>query len=184
MQKKKGKTFSNGKVYSAEGLAKIDKGRRRERMLSPKHRAFILAYMANGHHITNAALSAGYPPKNADMLGWQLVHLNSRVSKEITRLTELAAKKCEISATYVLSSLKEIAEECKRRRVEIGPDGKEIERRGVVDSSGANRALELLGKNLKLFVDQIDVNRRSELADISDEELLDAVKGALKHKEK
>lgn len=150
------------------------------RKLSPRQREFILNYMANGHNATRAAIKAGYAPGSADVAGWSLVHQNQIVSKEIERLTELATKKSGISATYILSSLKDVADACKAKKVEKDADGNPVER-GVVDSSGANRALELLGKNLKLWVDTLDISRRSELDGIPDEELLKIVRESTKH---
>jgi phage terminase small subunit len=136
--------------------------------------------MANGHNATRAAIAAGYSPSGADVAGWVLVHQNKQVSKEIERLTELAAKKSGISATYILSSLKDVADACKAKRIEKDADGNDVER-GIVDSSGANRALELLGKNLKLWVDTLDISRRGELDGVTDEELLKIVRDSTKH---
>ena len=164
------------------GKTKMKKKPKKEYVtrLNPRQRAFILNYMANGHNATRAALAAGYSPNGADVIGWQLVHQNKVVSKEIDRLLELATKKSGISATYILSSLKDVADACKAKRIEKDADGNPMER-GVVDSSGANRALELLGKNLKLWVDTLDISRRTELDGVSDEELLKIIKDSTKN---
>lgn len=153
------------------------------RALTPFHRAFILHYMANGNNATRAYISAGGSPLNADVNGWQLIHTNEPVSLEIRRLAELAAKKNEISAAYILGSLKGIADACKAHKVEVDENGVEHEK-GVVDSSGANRALELLGKNQRLFVENIELTQTSALAEVPDEELLKMVKNADGEKKK
>ena len=159
-------------------------GRTYKHKITPRQQAFILAYMANGHNATRAAQTAGYSPANADVVGWQLVHTTRGVAEEIARVTEIAAKKNIINATYILGSLKEIADACKVKRSEELPDGTVVEKGGVVDSAGANRALELLGKNLKLFVDSVDITRKTELSDLTDEELLAIIKASAKTTEK
>ena len=142
------------------------------KMLSPKQRAFVLHYLANGGNAMKACMDAGYTsnPNSAKTLGWTLVHNTANVATEIERLRERAAKHAMADAAYVLRSIKEVADACKVRRYEQEEDGTVVER-GVVDSSGALKALELLGKNQRLFVESIDVRMKSELADIPDEEL-------------
>ena len=68
-------------------------------------------------------------------------------------------KRTEITADYVLSSLKEVAERCKQAIPVMMKDenGNMVETGEYkFDSTGANRALELLGKNLKLFIDKTE----------------------------
>lgn len=151
--------------------------------LTPKQQSFILNYMANGHNATKAALSAGYSPNGADVAGYTLVHHTPRVKEEIDRLNDLAYKKNEITAEWILHSLKAIAEACKVKKTEVNAEGHEIEK-GVVDSAGANRALELLGKNKRLFIDTLDVTKRTEFADLDDEDLLKIIKASAKNMEK
>lgn len=177
MARKKGSKQDNSKNKPQPKTKKIYMGK-----LKPMQRAFILNYMANGHNATHAAIAAGYSPHGADVQGWHLVHTCKPVKMEIERLLGIAMKKSEISAEYVLSSLKDIADACKVKRIEQDAEGRPVER-GVVDASGANRALELLGKNLRLFVDSLDVTRRTELMDLSDEELLKIVKESTKENE-
>lgn len=155
-------------------------GAKKRRQMSPMARNFILNYMANGHNATQAALSAGYSPNGADVAGWTLVHITPGVKEEIDRLKTLAIKKSEITATYILQSLKDVADACKVKKQERDAEGRLIER-GVVDSAGANRALELLGKNMRLFVDTLDITRRTELADLTDEDLLQVIKASTKN---
>ena len=148
-----------------------------KRELTPFHRAFILHYMANGHNGAQAYVSAGGIAHNADVMAWQLLHRNEPVYDEIQKLSELAAKKNEITSTYILQKLKHVADSCSVKKVEMDEQGVEREK-GVVDSSGANRALELLGKNQRLFIDSVEVRQANELADVSDEELLKMIKNA------
>ncbi|MFA5149255.1 MAG: hypothetical protein WC491_09055, partial [Candidatus Omnitrophota bacterium] len=50
-------------------------------------------------------------------------------------------KRTEITQEYVLNSLKSVADRCMGERL---------------DSSGANKSLELLGKHLKLFTEKVE----------------------------
>jgi hypothetical protein len=147
----------------------------RPRALKPQQRDFILAYISNGHNYTQAAITAGYPPKNAGYLGWQLANLVGPVVEEIKRLEDLAYKKNGITAEYILGGLKQIAEDCRAKRVETDPETGELKCKGVVDSAGANRAMELLGKNRRLFIDTLEIRRDEELDGLSDEELAKVV---------
>lgn len=162
---------------------KASRAKKKKGKLTPMQQAFILAYMANGHNATRAALTAGYSPNGADVAGYLLVHKTPRVADEIARLNDLAYKKNEITAEWILQSLKAVAEACKAKRYEKDNEGREIER-GVIDSAGANRALELLGKNKKLFVESMELVKRTEFADLSDEELLKIIKASEKNTKK
>lgn len=146
----------------------------KDRPLDPKQRKFVLCFMANGGNATQAAMEAGFTRnyESARTIGWQLVHTTANVSHAITKIREQAAKNTQTDADYVLRSLREIADACKAKRVERDPETGDVKEKGVVDSAGANKALELLGKNLRLFVESLEVTRKGALADMSDEELL------------
>jgi phage terminase small subunit len=154
--------------------------------MTPRQRKFITEYFSNGHNATQAALKAGYSKATAPCIGNQLIHRNKGTKDEIARLLALAAHKSEITAEWILKSLKEVADACKEPKVESVQleDGQIVDRkRGVVDSAGANRALELLGKNQRLWLDSFEVVRRTEFSDKTDEELLAMIKASAKHKE-
>ncbi|MDF2800779.1 MAG: terminase small subunit [Anaerocolumna sp.] len=65
------------------------------------------------------------------------------------------AKDTGITANYVLTSLKNIADKCMTAEPVTDREGNSTGEYRF-DSSGANRALELLGKHLKLFTDKIE----------------------------
>ena len=72
---------------------------------------------------------------------------------------EERSKRTEIDADYVLTSLKEVADRCLQATpVMVKGEGGKMVKSGEYrfDSSGANRALELLGKHLKLFTDMLE----------------------------
>lgn len=152
-----------------------------------RQRKFIDIYLSNGNNGKDAALKSGYSKRTAASIASKLLHREGIVKTEIARVKAKAAAKSEITAVWILNSLKEIADACKAPNIEAVrmPDGEvKIMNRGVVDSAGANRSLELLGKNQRLWLDSLEVVRRTEFADLSDEELLGLIKQSAKqHKE-
>ena len=121
--------------------------------LTPKQQLFIKESLID-LNATQSAIRAGYSKKNADKIGSELLgktRIKEAIEKSLTKRTD----KLDITAEYVLNSLKEVAEASKARN----------------DSAGANRSLELLGKYLKLFTDKqeidatIDTTIKVELTD-------------------
>lgn len=129
---------------------------------SPKMQRFIQEYCidCNG---SQAAIRAGYSKKTAESQGWRLLG-KLGVKEEIQRRIDEKAKQSAITAEYVLSSLNEVAQRCLQKvPVMVKKNGEMVQKKdekgnGVwhFDSAGANKALELLGKNLKLFTERFD----------------------------
>jgi phage terminase small subunit len=136
---------------------------KKSKKLSPKHRKFV-ASILKGKTEAKAAIDAGYAPKGAHVTGCRLLK-NVKISDALQKIDDKAEEKSVVDVTYVLSSLKDIADTCRQKVVIMGisPDGKQIEK--IVDSAGANRALELLGKSLKMFVDKIEHSGKVSIAD-------------------
>ena len=130
--------------------------------LSPKHRRFVTEYLKD-QNATQAAIRSGYGAKNADVVGPRLLGYVG-IRESIDEALQDAAKVAGVSAVYIISSLKEIVERCMERvRVmEFDREEKTMVQKldadglGVweFDSGGANKALELLGRNLKLWTDK------------------------------
>lgn len=131
--------------------------------LNPKQEKFIIEYMKDQNG-TQAAIRAGYSKHTANEQAAQLLAKLSIRSK-IDDLMGNAAKAAGVDAEYVIRGLKEVAERCMQRtpvmvfdytqkrlvqKMEENEQGKSA---GVweFDSTGANKALELLGKHLDLF---------------------------------
>lgn len=119
--------------------------------LNLKHRKFLEAYLKEPN-ATKSAILAGYSEKSARQIGARLL-TNTAIKQEIERIQKKVTEKTELNAEYVLNSIKNVAERCMQASpVMEKVDGEWVETGEFrFDSSGANKALELLGKNLGLW---------------------------------
>ena len=124
--------------------------------LTDKQRMFIKEYMKD-LNATQSAIRAGYSEDTAKQIGYENLtkhYIQEAIQKEMEERT----KKAEITAEYVLSSLKQVADRCMQAEeiMKYDYDEKELVGTGEYkfDSSGANKSLELLGKYLKLWTDK------------------------------
>jgi len=103
---------------------------------------------------TQAAIRAEYSVKTAQQMGHE--NLSKPVIAEyIQKLFNERAEKVEISAEYVITSIKSVAERC----MQAEPVMVQGEATGEFkfDAAGANKSLELLGRHLKLFTDKVEL---------------------------
>lgn len=119
--------------------------------LNLKQAKFLQAYLKEPN-ATKAAISAGYSDKSARQIGARLL-TNEAIQQEINRIQKKVTEKTEVNAEYVLNSVKNVAERCMQATpVMEKVDGEWVETGEFrFDSTGANKALELLGKNLNLW---------------------------------
>lgn len=118
-----------------------------------------------------AATIAGYSERTAVVQASQLL-TNIKIQEFISKALAERSKRTEITADFVLQSLKEVALRCMQKAPVMEWDyenkclSQKVDEEGndvwEFDSAGANKALELLGKHLALFVDRKDIK-----ADIS-----------------
>lgn len=91
--------------------------------------------------------------------------VKARINELRHQITERAVEKASVDRAWVLSRLKKVADRCLQEE----PVMKNGEMTGEYkfDSAGANRALELLGKELGMFVErkQIDMNPLGQMSD-------------------
>jgi phage terminase small subunit len=130
-----------------------------------KREIFALEYCVslNG---TQAAIRAGYAQNSAHVEASRLL----RDAKVLTRVCELMKERAEslkIDAGFVLKSLLEVYGRCMENTPVMVWDGEqkamvhEINENGIgvykFDSAGALKALEMIGKHLKMFTDKSEI---------------------------
>jgi phage terminase small subunit len=121
--------------------------------LKLQYRLFIDAYLKEPN-ATKAAIIAGYSEKTAKQQGSRLLTQVDIVA-EMERIKQKVTASSEISAEWILTSLKNVAERCMQAVPVMEKTDGEWKETGEFrfDSTGANKALETLGKNLNLWKD-------------------------------
>ena len=128
--------------------------------LTPKQEMFIREYLID-LNATQAAKRAGYSERTAKSIGQRLL-TNVDISRAIQEANAKRVNKLELSAEWVLQNLKNVAERCQQAEPVMAFDYEEKRMLPTgeykFDSQGANKALELIGKHLKLFTDNINLS--------------------------
>lgn len=126
---------------------------------NPKQEKFCREYLIDNNG-TQAAIRSGYSKKTANEQASRLL-ANVNVASRVRELRGEQEERTEITADFVIQSLKEVALRCmtnkpvmewdyeaKQQVQKVDEDGKGVYE---FDSQGANRALELLGKHKGIF---------------------------------
>lgn len=109
-------------------------------------------HVANGKSGADAYVLAGFKPNKANA---SRLKSTEPLRRRIAELIEAKARpiaQTHVTKDWVLASLLTVAERCMGKTVTI--KGREVQYR--FDSAGANRALELLGKELGMFVERVE----------------------------
>jgi phage terminase small subunit len=127
--------------------------------LSERQELFCREYVIDMNG-TQAAIRAGYAKGSAEVQASRLLS-NDKIAMRVKELKSEVFNKLEISAEYVLSGLKELAERCMQRIPvrewdhEAGGFIQKTDDQGNTvwefDSKGAVKAFELLGKHTGIF---------------------------------
>ena len=117
--------------------------------LTPKRERFVQEYCTHWN-ATQAAKDAGFSPECASEYGYQLLQ-ESSVQQAIAARMAAASGKALVTTEYVINGLKHVAETCNQSIPLVNRKGKPIGVSKLVDSGGASKALELLGKHVGAF---------------------------------
>ncbi|NLC24712.1 MAG: terminase small subunit [Oxalobacter sp.] len=133
--------------------------------LNPRQARFVSEYLVdlNG---TQAAIRAGYSERSAKQTASRLLG-EAAVRAAVGCAMEKRQERTELSQDEVIQDLRELRDICMGRRkvkvmtiVKNSRDGTAlpVEVEGVMfEPSSANRALELLGRHMRMFTDKMDV---------------------------
>jgi phage terminase small subunit len=133
--------------------------------LTPKQERFITEYMID-LNATQAAIRAGYSPKTAMEQGYQLLQKTS-VKNMIEVEQNKRAGKVGLDSEWVLRRLKTISDRCIQEEPVLDNQGNPTGEYKF-DSSGANKATELIGKHLGMFKDNVNLNANMSVQIVDD----------------
>jgi phage terminase small subunit len=140
--------------------------------LSPRQQQFVVEYCVD-RNATQAAIRAGYKSTTAAEQASRLL-TNVKIKEAVEAKLKRLEAKTELSAEWVLTSFKNIAERCMQATPVVDKDGNETGEYKF-DANGANKALEMIGKHLKLFTDKQEItgsmnNTTTDLTGMTPEE--------------
>ncbi len=127
--------------------------------LTAKQQVFATEYLID-LNATQAAIRAGYSKKTAESQGSRLLR-NVKVKEHLSELGTKRSERCEITSDEVLQEIAKIA------FVNLDEEAM-VEHRARISVSEKLKALEQLGKHLKLFTDRVEHDGGSLLETLVD----------------
>ena len=127
--------------------------------MTDKQKRFITEFLVD-LNATQAAIRAGYSRRTAYSIGQENLK-----KPEIRQAIDTAMKereaRTEITADYVLTNLREIVDRCMQKQPVFTKGEQATDEQGraiwTFNARDAIKALELLGKNLGLFIDKPEI---------------------------
>lgn len=149
-----------------------------KRGLNQKQQRFVLEYLKDSNG-AQAAIRAGYAARSAREIACALLAKHN-IKEAIQKAVEERNQKLKLDAQWVVKNLQKVHRVSMRGHPIFDKDGNLVGRK--VDTTGANKALELIGRHLGIFVDKhehtgkngtplIPSDVRVNLSTLSDDEL-------------
>jgi phage terminase small subunit len=136
---------------------------KQKELLTPKQEIFIREYMID-LNATQAAIRAGYSVKTARQIASENM-AKPDILARIEKLKAERAEKLKIDAEWVLNRLVQISDRCIQTEPVLAFDyeSKSMVETGEYqfDSTGANKATELIGKHLGMFKDKVEITKET-----------------------
>ncbi len=138
--------------------------------LTSKQTFFVKEYLLD-LNATQAAIRAGYSPKTATKIASKLL-TKADIQDAIQDAMTDRGSKTDITAEYVLETIKDTVERCRQVKPVTDKAGKAVlveDLDGAIvpaysfDPGNVLRGCELLGKHLVLFVDKAEVKHSGEI---------------------
>lgn len=129
--------------------------------MNHRQQRFVDEYLID-LNATQAAIRAGYAKGSAEVTGFRLLR-NAKIAAIIDEKRAKAAENCEVTREWIIEQLRVNAIQCMEKGETFSP-------------SAANKALELLGKEHRMFIDRRLLGVRN-IDDMSEEELLEFLGG-------
>ena len=127
--------------------------------MTDKQKRFITEFLVD-LNATQAAIRAGYSRRTAYSIGQRLLK-NVEVKEAINSAMKEREARTEITADYVLTNLREIVDRCMQKQPVFTKGEQATDEQGraiwTFNARDAIKALELLGKNLGLFIDKTEI---------------------------
>jgi phage terminase small subunit len=124
-----------------------------ESKLTDKQKRFCEEYLID-LNATQAAIRAGYSENTATEIGYENL-TKPHIAIFIQEAQKELSAKTKLNAEWVINRFKEISDKCMQAEpvMVYDPDKKQMVESGEFrfDSSGANKATEMLGKHLGVF---------------------------------
>lgn len=140
--------------------------------MTAKEQKFCDEYLVD-LNATQAAIRAGYSEKTAGVIGWENLkkpYISGYIQEKRTKLTQ----KLEINHEWVLNRFKAISDRCMTAEPVLIPDGQGgMTESGEYkfDSSGSNKATEMIGKHLGFFEQDNKQSKAEVTAPFTDDQV-------------
>lgn len=157
-----------------------------DKKLTAKQEAFCQHYVnSKSKNATEAAINAGYSESTARMIGSENL-TKPDIKARIVELTADTIKQTKIDANWVLTGAKQVFDRCMQiepitdakgnpKMVEV--EGGRVAAAFKFDSSGANKALEIVGKHIdvRAFIERsenvnVEMTHEEWLASLEDDD--------------